>query len=127
VLEGHSGRLNAVVTSTDGTTIITCSDDNTARVWDGNSYKLIRCVCAPFERLRPLLLMCKCVFTASTNSPEDDAGARICSERQWVNARSALPFAESHTGMLVLLILHHCMRWAIVTVSGSGVPTGYMC
>lgn len=43
VLEGHTGRLNAVVTSMDGSAIITCSDDNTARVWDGNTYKLMRC------------------------------------------------------------------------------------
>lgn len=44
VLEGHTGRLNAVVTSLDSSVIITCSDDNTARVWDGSTYKLTRCV-----------------------------------------------------------------------------------
>jgi WD40 repeat protein len=32
-----------VVTSTDGSVIITCSDDHSARVWDGNTYKLVRC------------------------------------------------------------------------------------
>jgi WD40 repeat protein len=45
VLEGHTGRLNAVVNSLDSSVIITCSDDNTARVWDGSSYKLMRWVC----------------------------------------------------------------------------------
>lgn len=63
VLEGHSGRLNAVVTSSDGTTIITCSDDNTARVWEGSSYKLIRCVMTS-EGLRPLLMYCLCAAAA---------------------------------------------------------------
>lgn len=42
VLSGHSGRVNAVVTSLDGSVIITCSDDTTARVWDGYAYKLIK-------------------------------------------------------------------------------------
>lgn len=42
VLEGHTGRLNAVVTSLDSSVIITCSDDNTARVWHGTSYQLLR-------------------------------------------------------------------------------------
>ena len=41
-LSGHTGRLNAVVTSMDSSVIITCSDDNTARVWHGSSYSLLR-------------------------------------------------------------------------------------
>lgn len=43
VLSGHTGRLNAVVASKDGSTIVTCSDDNSACVWDGNNYTMIRC------------------------------------------------------------------------------------
>lgn len=45
VLEGHTGRLNAVATSLDGSVIVSCSDDSSARVWDGNTYNLIRCAC----------------------------------------------------------------------------------
>jgi WD40 repeat protein len=43
-LQGHTGRLNAVVASRDGGLIVTCSDDNTARVWHGSTYKLVRWV-----------------------------------------------------------------------------------
>lgn len=37
VLAGHSGRVNTVTVSEDGATLITASDDSTARVWDANS------------------------------------------------------------------------------------------
>ncbi len=34
VLEGHTGRLNAVCVGPGGTTALTVSDDYTGRVWD---------------------------------------------------------------------------------------------
>ena len=37
VLSGHRGRLNTVTVSSDGATLITASDDSTARVWDAAS------------------------------------------------------------------------------------------
>lgn len=63
VLEGHTGRLNAVVTSLDSSVIITCSDDNTARVWDGSTYKLMRCVAA-----RGVLRHQACLNTSPTRA-----------------------------------------------------------
>ena len=34
VLEGHSGRVNAVSVCDQSSTVLTASDDSTARVWD---------------------------------------------------------------------------------------------
>jgi WD40 repeat protein len=33
VLEGHTGRVDAVAISTDGSKIVSGSEDNTVRVW----------------------------------------------------------------------------------------------
>lgn len=41
VLSGHSGRLNAARSSADGRVIVTCSDDQTARVWEARDYTCI--------------------------------------------------------------------------------------
>lgn len=39
---GHAGEVNTVVVSPDGKTIISGSDDNTLKIWDLNSQKLLR-------------------------------------------------------------------------------------
>ncbi|MBA2747736.1 MAG: protein kinase [Tatlockia sp.] len=39
---GHAGAVNTVVVSPNGKTIISGSDDNTLRIWDLNSQKLLR-------------------------------------------------------------------------------------
>jgi WD40 repeat protein len=41
-LMGHQGEVNTVVVSPDGKTIISGSDDQTIRIWDLNSQKLLR-------------------------------------------------------------------------------------
>src|SRR5262249_18495367 len=34
ILQGHTGEINSVAYSPDGTTVLTGSQDNTARLWD---------------------------------------------------------------------------------------------
>ena len=34
MLRGHQGRVHSAVFSSDGSHIVTASDDNTARIWD---------------------------------------------------------------------------------------------
>ncbi|KAH7175761.1 WD40-repeat-containing domain protein [Dactylonectria macrodidyma] len=42
MFEGHSGWVNAVALSPDGSRIASCSDDRTVRIWDAKSGKEVR-------------------------------------------------------------------------------------
>ena len=44
VLEGHTGWVRAVAISTDGTKIVSGSDDNTVRVWSMETGEVSACL-----------------------------------------------------------------------------------
>ena len=54
VLRGHSGRVNTVTVSDDGGTVVTASDDSTARVWDAATGE-----CRTVLQVRALAAVCR--------------------------------------------------------------------
>ena len=67
VLEGHSGRVNAVAVCNERSTALTASDDSTARVWDMETG---RCL-AVLEVSAPVLEALTCVPVYKRQSSAD--------------------------------------------------------